>query len=79
MPHDSFANEKAIRAALDAEWDRKPGKMNWLGLEDFLVRVLNSDIDATDARRACREGIDAFTRRGHFDADKYFATLEEIK
>lgn len=79
MPHDSFANERAIRTALDEQWNRKSAKLDWLGLETFLVRVLNSDIDATDARRACREAIDAFTRRGHFDPDNYFATLENVK
>jgi hypothetical protein len=80
-------SEREVRLALNAQWDKLEGlngakrdaRMNWPGMEDLLVAICNAPIDATDARRAVRECIDAFTGRGHFDPKNYFALLEDVR
>ncbi len=80
-------SEREVRLALNAQWDKLEGnngekrdaRMDWAGMEHLLVAICNAPIDATDARRAIRECIDAFTGRGHFDAKNYFALLDEVK
>jgi hypothetical protein len=80
-----------IREALDREWAKGPRKVDWLRLEQLLVDILTTpyqegfgfgddvELCASELVRACKEAIDAHTRRGHFEAEEYFPTGEVIE
>jgi hypothetical protein len=57
-----------LRDRIGSVWDKgKVGRdMNWLGLEQLLVDILNSSIHESDQIYLLKEAIDAHTRRGHF-------------
>lgn len=55
-----------VHATLGKKWQEKPGKIDWLGLEDLLVEILNTDDTADERVALAKEALDAFTRRGHF-------------
>lgn len=52
---------------LDMIWDRRLGKLDWLGMEFMLVEILK-DTNLTDEQKVklTKECIDAYTKRGHF-------------
>jgi hypothetical protein len=55
-------------SAIDVVWEKKTISMDWDDMEAFLVDVLKSQIIVDREKvRLCKEGINAFTRRGHFD------------
>jgi hypothetical protein len=67
---------QALIANLKAEWNRRPGGMDWLGLENILVAILRNQQVSPDSQiLLVKEAIDAFTRRGHFQPSEYFTTI----
>ena len=62
----SVAESIEIRSRIDEAWDTKSAKMDWLGMEDALVKILKSPWEDRFKVALCRETIDAFTKRGHF-------------
>jgi len=75
-----------IREMLDKQWANKShSKIDWLQFEQQLDDILSTKIDeaselsASEVVRAAKELLDATTRRGHFDPDEYFPTLEKVE
>ena len=61
-------NDTQVRQWLAKMWNEKPHhKLDWLQFEQFVSDVLHSEgLDSDTKLRAIAEGLDAFTRRGHF-------------
>lgn len=61
--------KKNLSTRINAHWDYKGHKMDWLSLEQLLVDILNSDeLSPVDKEYMCKEAIDAVTKRAHFTA-----------
>ncbi len=52
----------AIR--INAAWESKSMKMDWLGLEVLLRDILSSGLEASEKVELAKEAIAAFTKRG---------------
>lgn len=59
---------ETLRNRIDLQWQRLPGKMNWMGLEDDLRDILAHVNQATilpgEALRLISDAIGAHTGRG---------------
>ena len=65
-------NIEFTKQMLDNLWARRAcAKLSWLEFETESASILNSDMSDYDKVRASKELLDAFTRRGHFDAKDY--------
>lgn len=61
-----------IHDKLEGVWSRGPCRINWLEFEQLLADILNSDrINELQRVAACKECLDAYTRRGHFHPKEY--------
>lgn len=54
---------KSIRDRIEAHWDAKSMKMDWLGLEQILQDILR-EANPTPTLLLIDEAIGAYTRRG---------------
>ncbi len=59
--------KEQIMEQLDAQWAKRSFKLDWLSYEQLTADILTSD-SLSDYEKvcACKEALDAFTRRGHF-------------
>lgn len=63
-------------SAIDKVWEKKSISMDWDDMEGCLVDVLQSErLDDTQKVRVCKEAINAFTRRGHFEPQDQFGPV----
>jgi hypothetical protein len=52
---------------IDAVWDTRIQKIDWLKMETLLVQILNSELSDREKVSLTKNTIDAYTRRGHFE------------
>ena len=53
-----------FRTRIDKQWDIRTAKMDWLGLEQILRDILNSNFDSQTKVELSKEAIAAYTKRG---------------
>jgi hypothetical protein len=72
--HDTYMSllVETTEKRINEMWSARKGMIDWLHLEQFMSDVLSSELSDTDKVSACREALDAVTRRGHFDPSDYF-------
>ena len=63
-----MTNKMTHQQTINATWNKKPGKMDYSGMEYALVEILKDD-SLTDEEKVnlSKECINAFTRRGYFE------------
>lgn len=72
--HDDYMRllEETTKKRIDEMWNSKRGIIDWLILEQFIADTLSSELNDKDKVAACKEALDAITRRGHFGPWDYF-------